>query len=99
MNNRISQSYPQCPRGGRRACSGWRIRVRFPPRRTHRRYVFAAWIPAEDRIGLPLHVLDDGDIVQSFGIVPGQDSVTDYYTAERRLSTDGSWDVFAVPYG
>ena len=73
--------------------------MRFPPRRTHRRYVFAAWIPAEDRIGLPLHVLDDGDIVQSFGIVPGQDSVTDYYTAERRLSTDGSWDVFAVPYG
>ena len=62
------------------------------------RYVFAAFISAEDRSGLPLHVLDDGDIVQSFGIVPGQDSVTDYFTAERWLSTNGSWDVFAVPF-
>ena len=62
------------------------------------RYLFAAAIQAEGSAGLPLHVLDDADIVQSFGIVAGQDSVTDYFTAERWLSTNGSWDVFAVPF-
>ena len=62
------------------------------------RYVFAAWIPSPQSAGFPLHIVDGGELVQSFGIVPGHDTVLDRYVADKRLSTHGSSDVFSAPY-
>lgn len=62
------------------------------------RYVLAAWIGEADRIGLPLHILADGEFTESFGVASGMGLGVDRYENERIVATHdhGSWRVFAV---
>ena len=60
------------------------------------KYVLAAWVSQADRIGLPLHVVEDGGFTDSFGIAAGVSRAVDRYENERIVAADESSDVFAV---
>ena len=65
------------------------------------RYAIQSWIRNAERIGFPLHVVDDGGIITSFG-APQEDDlggrVLDAFTSERRLTTDPSGNIFSSHY-
>ncbi len=65
------------------------------------RYAIQSWIGTAERIGFPLHVVDDGGIVTSFG-APQEDDpgghVLDAFTSQRRLTTDPSGNIFSSHY-
>ena len=66
------------------------------------RYAIQAWIRSAERIGFPLHVVDDGGgIVTSFGAPQEGDlggNVLDDFTSQRRLAVDPSGNIFSSHY-
>lgn len=68
-------------------------------------YAIQAWIPDPPHIGLPLHIVGDGEIIRSFGagIEPDSEPDSDVdeldsFTAQRRLTTDSHGNVFSSHY-
>lgn len=65
------------------------------------RYAVQAWMPDSERMGLPIHIVDDGEIAKSFGADPeptqGAEELTSF-TAQRRLTTGPDGNVFSSHY-
>lgn len=65
------------------------------------RYAIQAWIPDSERIGLPIHIVNGGEIVKSFGVgrEPEQEvEGINSFTAQRRLTTGPHGGIFSSHY-
>ncbi len=65
------------------------------------RYAIQAWLPDPERIGLPIHIVDGGEVVNSFGAgVESEGDVEELnsFTAQRRLTTGPRGDIFSSHY-
>lgn len=65
------------------------------------RYAIQAWLPDPERIGLPIHIVDGGEAVNSFGagVKPeGDVEELNSFTAQRRLTTGPRGDIFSSHY-
>ncbi len=61
-------------------------------------YAIQAWIPTADRIGFPLHIIEHGDIIHSFGVETESDQVDrslSDFTARRFLAVDSNDNIFS----
>lgn len=65
------------------------------------RYAIQAWMPDEERIGLPIHVVDGEKTIKSLGAGPelaqGAEGLTSF-TAQRRLTTGPDGYIFSSHY-
>ena len=65
------------------------------------RYAVQAWMPASERMGLPIHIVGDGGVTKSFGADPepaqGAEELTSF-TAQRRLTTGLDGNIFSSHY-